>query len=529
MEGTKVKSVRLGKIRVDSDSTTTGMRVTFPVVTETGEHELWFETPEGQLVIDRCDAAVVAVLPLAMLQGYDTIESEIPISEELYYNLTYHVIPQLQLGGIRAKELKINAPRTGKTFNTSGVGTGMSLGIDSFATLSEYAHPIDAPNYTLTHLTYFNVGAHHGTDLELGHSELTPRELYEGQLIRVREFCQEYGYKLLVLDSNLSPFLRRAFRKSFFNWTHTYRNAAAALMLQNSLGTYFYSSAINLDLFQFSLRSDTAAYEKWLLPYLSTGSIRFFNSNRAWSRFEKTRIVSQVPESYRYLTVCLLDVRNCGRCMKCRKTLLALDALGDDVLDLYHESFDLDEYRRVSRPEWFGSIYSRMAKPGLPGEDMKEIYRAAQRRGATFLPSMGVEREAAAWEVGRISVPTASVRVEPHESSVEILRVPHMYAVQLLGERSGWFKIRRDGLVGYIDAKDVALLQPRELEKNTIGIVEAPTPLYALPSRQSLVVEELRGGSILSVLRSLKNFYFVENEDGTKGWTPISSVTFPSN
>lgn len=65
-------------------------------------------------------------------------------------------------------------------------------------------------------------------------------------------------------------------------------------------------------------------------------------------------------------------------------------------------------------------------------------------------------------------------------------------------------------------------------EKNTIGTAEAPTPLYALPSRQSLVVEELRGGSILSVLRSLKNFYFVENEDGTKGWTPISSVTFAS-
>ena len=509
---------------IQTDVDTGAMRATFTVSTDTGSHELWFEVPEGELVTDRCDAVVVAMLPVAMLQGYDAIQSDIPISEALYYNLTFHVIPQLALGSSRAKELKIEAPRTLDTYASSGVGAGMSLGIDSFATLREYADPVDAPQYKITHLAYFNVGAHHGFDVELGRSELSRRELYEGQLLRVQEFCREHGYRLLVLDSNLAHFLRVAFRRTLFKWTHTYRNAAAVLMLQNVLGTYFYSSAFNLNLFEFSLRTDTAAYEKWLLPYLSNGNTRFLNSGRAWSRFEKTQTVSQMPESYKYLTVCLVGVRNCGKCMKCRKTLMALDALGDDVLDLYASSFDLDEYRATSRGEWFSSIYSRMAEPGLVGDDMKEIYRAAQARHAPFLPPMPVDKVAEEWVIGRTNVERASVRVEPDRSAAEIMQIRYNYLVECLGYRAGWVKIRRFGLVGYIDAHEVAILNAREIDVDTTVVTQEQAVLLVLPSSKSQVVEELDEGSALSVMRSLKRFYFVRTPAGRTGWVAINSV-----
>lgn len=522
--GYKVKTVRLEQARIEISPLSGRMRVIFPATTETGCHELWFESSDTQLVADRCDAAVVAMLPMAMVQGYDAIQSDMPISEELYYNLTYQVIPQLRLAGARAKELTIEAPRTGKEFGASGVGTGMSLGIDSFATYAEYAKPIDVPNYRITHFTYFRVGAHHGRDLELGRSELSNQELFDGQLARVREFSQEYGYVLLVLDSNLGSFLTKAFEKNAFRRNHTYRNVAAALMLQNTLGTYFYSSAFNLDLFQFSLSTDSAAYEKWLLPYLSTGSIRFLNSNRAWSRIEKTRLVSQIPESYKYLTVCLLDIKNCGKCTKCRKTLMALDALGDDVLDRYASSFNLDEYRATSRGEWFGSIYSRMAEPGLVGADMKDVYCEAQRRNAFFLPVMSVEREAEPWEVGRVIIPKASVRLEPDQRSVEILLLRRSYLVECLGDQAGWIKIRRGGLVGYMRKPDMEILESAPEAEGATAFVRGSAELFVLPSSKSQVVEELDEGSTLSVMRSLKRFYFVRTPAGRTGWVAINSV-----
>ena len=522
--GYKVKTIRLEEARIEIGPGSEGMRVTFPVTTETGSYELWFESSDAQLVADRCDAAVVAMLSAAMVQGYDVIQSEMPISEELYYNLTYHVIPQLRLGGNRAKELKIDAPRTRSTFEASGVGTGMSLGIDSFATYAEYADPVDSPDYRITHFTYFRVGAHHGRDVELGRSSLSNQELYEGQLNRAREFCREYGYKLLVLDSNLGGFLTRAFEKISFRRSHTYRNVAAALMLQNVLGTYFYSSAYNLDLFELSLRADSAAYEKWLLPHLGTGSIRFLNSNRAWSRLEKTKIVSQTPASYRYLTVCLLGVKNCGKCFKCRKTLMALDALGDDVLDLYASSFDLDEYRAASRDEWFGSIYSRMAVPGFVGDDMKDIYRVAQQNHPSLVPPIDVEWPAEAWEVARVSATNASLRVEPTRAAVEIMQFRRSQLVEVLGSKSGWFKVRRDGVVGYIDPRQVEVLEIREEGAGATASVQSSTELFLLPSFRSKVLEELDEGSTLTVVRSLKRFYFVRTMAGTTGWVAIDSV-----
>ncbi len=58
---------------------------------------VWFETePEyyNSLVVDRVDGIVVAFLPDAIQAG-ENIESDIPISDKLYYQLTYNLIPIL--------------------------------------------------------------------------------------------------------------------------------------------------------------------------------------------------------------------------------------------------------------------------------------------------------------------------------------------------------------------------------------------------------------------------------------------------
>lgn len=385
-----MKTITIKNVKTQPGPDNLTARLVFTIQTELGEHDLWFQVKEQwgkYLTDDRCDPAVVALVRFAVRLGYDKIASEWPISQELAYNLQYHVIPQLRRAkGSAGHPLVLEIPIIDSVFRGRGVGSGMSLGIDSFATLAEYSKTSPLEEYRITHFTYFNVGAHHGQDIKLGKSKLTSRQLYEGQLAKAYRFSAENGYDLVVVDSNLSTFLRAAIGRSYFSYSHTYRNSAAAMCLQKLFSKYYYSAAYNLDDFAFSLTYDAGAYEKWLLPHLGTGSMRFYSSNQAWNRFEKTELVAQMPESSRYLTVCLMGIDNCGKCDKCRKTLMALDVLGEDVIDRYDESFDLEEYKSVSRAEWFGDIEGLMGRKGLYGEDMKDIYRYAMATKFPYLP-----------------------------------------------------------------------------------------------------------------------------------------------
>jgi len=61
------------------------------------------------------------------------------------------------------------------------------------------------------------------------------------------------------------------------------------------------------------------------------------------SRFQKMEDLSEFEPSFDFLSVCYNGSRNCGRCEKCVRTMLILDALGK--LDLYRNVFDVDRYR----------------------------------------------------------------------------------------------------------------------------------------------------------------------------------------
>lgn len=62
------------------------------------EQILWYEVEkkyEDFICCEKCDSVVVSIFLTAMKFGFEIIQSYIPISEKLYYNLTYHVIPQI--------------------------------------------------------------------------------------------------------------------------------------------------------------------------------------------------------------------------------------------------------------------------------------------------------------------------------------------------------------------------------------------------------------------------------------------------
>ena len=346
-----------------------------------GKYEiLWYRVkPEfGKYFCDdRADSFIVTFFTFAMERNFD-LHSLYPVSEKLWYQLTTQVMPQLAVTskGI-GHEIKIIADKVSEPYqNERGVGTGMSCGVDSFATLYEYTELCNIPEYKITHLTHFNVGAHHGQtgsfDPEL------QRKLYKKDVAMVQRFCDKYGYKLIAVDSNLTEVLDSFFGYLNFSNTHTYRNIGVVLILQRLFSKYYYSPAVNLDHFVCRLEGDTAYYEKWLLPNLSTETTSFYNSNKNWTREEKLKQIVNFPQSYNWLKVCVKSDVNCCKCVKCMRTILGLEAIGKT--ELYAKAFD----QRIveSSREQLKTYMLCQVKKG--DQFYTEIYKEAVKNGMMF-------------------------------------------------------------------------------------------------------------------------------------------------
>lgn len=90
--------------------------------------------------------------------------------------------------------IRLNMPLTKEVYEGKWVGTGVSLGVDSFATIHEYLENCEIEEYKLTHLVHLKTGAHHG---QLGYYDQQKEdELFLKENSKVRKFCKEQGYNL---------------------------------------------------------------------------------------------------------------------------------------------------------------------------------------------------------------------------------------------------------------------------------------------------------------------------------------------
>lgn len=135
-----------------------------------------------------------------------------------------------------------------------------------------------------------------------------------------------------------------------------------------------------------------AHYERWLIPLLDTGSIEFYQSNQDWTRMNKVEKIGSFAPCYDYLQVCLTQSGNCGLCMKCKRTLMELDALGDEVLDRFGNSFDIQHYRRESRAKWFGSIMTDKEKSNDEATYLDEAFVCAAAHHPELLRGLSPEK-----------------------------------------------------------------------------------------------------------------------------------------
>lgn len=325
------------------------------------EKKVWidFDLDYAEYVCsERSDAFVVALLKYAM-QWKHNIVCETPIGSELYYNLTEYLIPNMILGNSELYNITINAPIDYKKIKSKGaVGTGISCGIDSLHAVATHGND-QLCDHKVTHLTFNNVGSHGEGERAL--------KLYLQRKQRAVDFCSEYGYNLVLSDSNIHD----VFKQSHYH-THTFTSMFPVLALQKLYGIYLYASSAKLS--DFTFKSLTPGkFEYVILSSISSSNIRIYSQGANCSRHDKTEVVSRYEPSYKYLNVCTEENKNCSKCEKCLRTLFSLEKLG--VLEKYKDIFDLDVYKKYRNYGLRIMIYNAVLKNDSCYIELQEFYK----------------------------------------------------------------------------------------------------------------------------------------------------------
>ena len=331
--------IKIGPPQVKSEEQTATL---FTNITIDGDSkEVWFKVDkkfEDYLCYERGDAYVIAVLNYAMRNHHDII-SEAPLSEDLYYNIDKYLVDAIAQYNKDFYRPQIIAEVASDPLPCAGaVATGISCGVDSLHALANQT-AMKFKKHNITHLTFNNVGSH-------GNGELAEK-LYQARLERPKSFAKEYGFEFVAGDSNLQDVVVQSHFKS-----HTYSSMFAVYCLQKLYSIYYYASS-GYKYHEFRLYdipgSSCGSYEMLSLPLLSTHNLRIFSEGEGMTRMSKLKTVVKYVPSYKYLNVCLKEGDNCGKCEKCIRTLLGIDALG--ALDNYEEVFDIDYYRKHKK--WY--------------------------------------------------------------------------------------------------------------------------------------------------------------------------------
>lgn len=305
----------------------------------------------GQYLCDEtADAFVLLMLQLAMKSGQD-LKVEAPVSARLLFNIENTVQPLFSKAMPGFQRIRVVVQSVSEqSFHGTAVGCGCSLGVDSFSSLLRHLSS-DVPEcYRVTHLALFNSGQLGDID-----SQGAEKNLYN-TITQLSPFADEVNLPLLYVNSNLNELYANSgvcLLQSFIN-----RTLSCVLALQKLFGKYVFSSSYSVEDF-FMSEKDESHMETAFVPLLSTESVEIVLSNPVMTRVEKTEYISLHPITYKYLDVCwaaqmkyggdrnptLFEEKrkkNCGRCIKCMRTLLAFDILGK--IDDYRDIFDLEEY-----------------------------------------------------------------------------------------------------------------------------------------------------------------------------------------
>ncbi len=308
---------------------------------------LWFEVDNEYdefLCAERIDGFLVALLPFAMVKNLN-IRSDGYVSERLLYHLNTILLPSLSANIEEFHPINIDAKCDGNTLPSKhGVGTGLSCGVDSFYSVLKHINT-GLKGFRLTHLTYFNLmNSPYWTDLID-----SSRVFSNSRIDYVRPVAQELGLKLVTVDSNIDRLYNN------FN-AYTFRYFGTVLALQKLFWKYYWSSSNTYSLFGFAF-DDITLCDLLCVQCVSNENTTFYSTGSEVTRLEKTDYISDFAVTLKYLNVCWFHLYNCGKCPKCKRTMLGLYALGK--LDRYGTVFDIDYFYR-NKNEYLGHMIHKL-------------------------------------------------------------------------------------------------------------------------------------------------------------------------
>ena len=325
-------------------------------------YKMYFEVEqrfEKYLTYEVSDACLVCILLYAM-EHNKNIRCEGKVSYRLLYQLENYLIPAISKNIKRYNKIKVFADVIDINFNSTSIGTGLSCGVDSFYSILKGLERNQIEGNKITHLCFFNAGSQGMFGGEKA------REIFLARANKFKKVAEELKCDFLICDSNMNEFLMQE-----HEMTHVFRTLAIPLALQKLFKLYYFSSSYEYKEFKFT-DFDPSYYDILTIPNLSNDTIRFELCGGETTRLGKIEYISQFDITYNYLNVCIDGVENCGKCRKCKRTILDLYLV--DKLDNYSKVFDLNDFKS-HKHKWF-----RWAIQNRWRVDMPEIVQQLNKK-----------------------------------------------------------------------------------------------------------------------------------------------------
>lgn len=289
---------------------------------------IFFETDikwNKYLTTEVADAFVVGLLHRALCLGHDII-SEAPISESVLYGLENILIPNLCFGDKNINNIKIIANTIKSPTSSGAVGTGLSCGIDSFQAIKENSST-KFPGHKITHLCFFNCGAFYSDE----------KNFWKMQKL-IKNVAKQMNLPLIIGNSNIHKVI-----PGDYQITHSFYSLFCVLALRKLFSLYYYASTEAF--IQFSaehasiIGNDSSRYDLMTFFAISDENLRLYSAGAGVkTRIEKTKQIMNDEIVQKNIDVCVLHKENnCGKCIKCRRTMLQLWMLG--TLDKFNNRF----------------------------------------------------------------------------------------------------------------------------------------------------------------------------------------------
>lgn len=299
-------------------------------------HTFFYEVENewgGFFVTEKSDAFVLGFLETAMEHNCD-IEFEMPISEDLKYQLERHLIPVYAKHFDMLYQIRLIGPVTNEVLLSENVtGTGFSGGVDSFYTVLSHLNT-GMPGKDVTHIVLAVNGA-----AITGMTEEIDEMWYREEIDNFTPVAEELGVKLIGIRSNTT--ILNSY-KSFLPGGDTIVTSAFIHALAKLFGTYYWASAYEASILKFD-PIDGGYMEPFVIPLVSVRGLCFYHSGSETDRVGKVKYIADNPIAQKALTVCA-QVKNCGRCPKCLRTMAELNSIGK--LENFKDVFPVEEYKK---------------------------------------------------------------------------------------------------------------------------------------------------------------------------------------